>query len=177
LAHINNYEFPQNFRYRDWNGGGTGLQPDVAGGYAWLMLGLYDLTHTEKYLDEAKASIAHVAGKGFDLAYETQMTAYSAAAAQRLYSMTKDVSYRGYATLALANLFHATRLWDCTYGLCRKGTVTTPISVSIPCPGRITSPCWSNMKRGSVYETTCGMRRMRRPTCTPWSRAFSPTLR
>lgn len=121
LAHTNNYEFPQTFRYRDWNGGGTGLQPDVAGGYAWLMLGLYDLTHTEKYLDEARASIAHVAGKGFDLAYETQMTAYTAAAAQRLYTMTKDVSYRGYATLALANLFHATRLWDCTYGLCRKG--------------------------------------------------------
>ena len=121
LAHTNTYEFPQNFRYRDWKGGGTGLQPDVAGGYAWLMLGLFDLTHNAKYLDEAKSSIAHVAGKGFDLAYETHMTAYTAAAAQRLYTMTKDVSYRGYATLALANLFHATRLWDCTYGYCRKG--------------------------------------------------------
>ncbi|MBV9280918.1 MAG: hypothetical protein JOZ41_12625 [Chloroflexi bacterium] len=122
FAHANGYEFPQTFRYSDWNGGQSGLQPDVAGGYAWLMLGLYDLTKDSHYLDEAKASIAHVAGKGFDLAYETQMSAYTTAAAQRLYLMTRDSTYRGYALLALANLFHATRLWDCTYGSCRKGS-------------------------------------------------------
>jgi hypothetical protein len=121
LAHANRYEFPQNFRYSDWNGQNTGLQPDVAGGYAWLMLGVYDLTKDTRYLDEAKASIAHVAGKGFGLAYETHMLGYSAAAAQRLYTMTKDPAYHGDALLALANLFHVTRLWDCTYGNCRKG--------------------------------------------------------
>lgn len=122
LAHNNNYEFPQNFFYRDFKGQGTGLQPDVAGGYAWLMLGLYDLTKKNRYLDEAKAAIAHVVGKGFDLSYETFMTAYAAAAAQRLYKMTGEAAYRGYALLALANLFHATRLWDCTYGFCQKGS-------------------------------------------------------
>lgn len=121
LAHVNGYEFPQDFRYSDFNGKGSGLQPDVAGGYSWLMLGLFDLTKDQRYLDEAKASIAHVQGKGFDLAYETHMSAYSAAAAQRLYSMTGDNAYRNDAVLSLANLFHATRLWDCTYGNCRKG--------------------------------------------------------
>ena len=128
LAHTNNYEFPQDFAFKDMNGAGTGSQADVAGGYAWLMLGLHDLTGNSRYLDEAKASIAHIAGKGFNLTYETQMSAYAAAAAQRLYSMTHDQRYRSYALLALANLFHATRLWDCTYGLCRRLPDTTPCS-------------------------------------------------
>jgi hypothetical protein len=122
LAHQNGYEFPQTFHYSDWNGQSTGVQPDVAGGYAWLMLGLYDLTKNTRYLDEAKASIAHLAGKGFALSYEPHMTAYGAAAAQRLFTITGDVAYRGYARLALANLFHLTRLWDCTYGTCHKAS-------------------------------------------------------
>src|ERR1041385_8366021 len=86
------------------------------------MLGLYGLTGDAQYLDESKASIAHVAGTGFDLSYETHMSAYTAAAAQRLYTMTGDTVYHGYAVLALANLFHAVRLWDCTYGTCKKGS-------------------------------------------------------
>jgi hypothetical protein len=122
LAHVNRYEFPQNFAYSDFNGSGSQVEPDVAGGYAWLMLGLHDLTGDARYLDESKISIAHVAGRGFDLSYETHMSAYTAAAAQRLYAMTRDAAYRGYAVLALANLFHAVRLWDCTYGVCKKGS-------------------------------------------------------
>jgi hypothetical protein len=122
LAHTNNYEFPQDFQFSTWNGQNTGLQPDVAGGYAWLMLGMYDLTKDSRYLDEAKASMAHVAGKGFGLAYETHMLGYTAAAGQQLFTLTGDPSYRAEALLALANLFHVTRLWDCTYGLCRKGS-------------------------------------------------------
>src|SRR5205823_472314 len=86
LAHVNGYEFPQTFQYSDWNGKGTGLQADVAGGYAWLMLGLYDLTQDQRYLGEAQASIVHLEGKGFDLSYETHMSAYAAAAAERLYA-------------------------------------------------------------------------------------------
>jgi hypothetical protein len=122
LAHVNRYAFPQNFAYSDFDGAGSQVEHDVAGGYAFLMLGLYDLTRDARYLDEARASIAHVAGTGFDLSYETHMSAYTAAAAQRLYTMTGDAAYRGYALLALANLFHAVRLWDCTYGACVKGT-------------------------------------------------------
>ncbi len=74
LAHVNGYEFPQNFAYSDLNGSGSQVEHDVAGGYAWLMLGLSELTGNAQYL------------------------------------------------LALANLFHAVRLWDCTYGMCRKGS-------------------------------------------------------
>ena len=122
LAHVNGYEFPQNFAYSDLNGSGSQVEHDVAGGYAWLMLGLYSLTGDAQYLDEAEASIAHVAGTGFDLSYETHMSAYTAAAAQRLYTMTGGTAYHDYAVLALANLFHAVRLWDCTYGMCRKGS-------------------------------------------------------
>ncbi|HZS94352.1 MAG TPA: hypothetical protein VFA78_06125 [Chloroflexota bacterium] len=122
LAHDNNYVFPQSFQYGVWKGGQSTPEPDVAGGYAWLMLGLYDLTGDSSYLTEAETSIAHVAGRGFNLSYETHMTAYTAAAAERLYHVTGDATYRGYALLALANLFHATRLWDCTYGACASGS-------------------------------------------------------
>jgi len=121
LAHVNGYAFPQSFAYGDFNGSSSQVEHDVAGGYAWLMLGLYDLTGKAQYVDESKASIAHVAGTGFDLSYETHMSAYTAAAAQRLYTMTGDAAYHGYAVLALANLFHAVRLWDCAYGTCKKG--------------------------------------------------------
>lgn len=122
LAHVNRYAFPQDFAYSDFNGAGSQVEHDVAGGYAWLMLGLYDLTRDTRYLDESKAAIAHVAGAGFDLSYETHMSAYTAAAAQRLYTMTGNAAYHGDAVLALANLFHAVRLWDCTYGTCKKGS-------------------------------------------------------
>jgi hypothetical protein len=122
LAHVNGYAFPQSFAYGDFNGSGSQVEHDVAGAYAWLMLGLYDLTGKAQYVDESKAAIAHVAGTGFDLSYETHMSAYTAAAAQRLYTMTGDDAYHGYAALALANLFHAVRLWDCTYGMCKKGS-------------------------------------------------------
>lgn len=122
LAHVNRYAFPQSFAYSDLNGSGSQVEHDVAGGYAWLMLGLYDLTGDKRYLDESKSAIAHVAGTGFDLSYETHMSAYTAAAAQRLYTMTGDPAYHGDAVLALANLFHAVRLWDCTYGACKKGS-------------------------------------------------------
>lgn len=122
LAHVNSYEFPQNFAYSDFHGSGSQVEHDVAGGYAWLMLGLNELTGDARYLDESKASIAHVGGTGFDLSYETHMSAYTAAAAQRLYAITGDATYHGYAVLALANLFHAVRLWDCTYGTCKKGS-------------------------------------------------------
>ena len=74
------------------------------------MLGLHELTGDAQYLDESKAAIAHVGGTGFDLSYETHMSAYTAAAAQRLYTMTGDTTYHGYAVLALANLFHAVRI-------------------------------------------------------------------
>lgn len=121
LAHTNSYKFPVTFQYGVWKGGQSALEPDVAGGYCWLMLGLFDLTRETRYRDEAEASIRHVAGSGFTLSYETHMTAFTAAAAQRLYRMTGDARYRGYALLALANLFHATRFWDCTYGVCHKG--------------------------------------------------------
>jgi hypothetical protein len=121
LAHANNYEFPQDFQYGVWVAKDAPVQPDVCGGYAWLMLGMYSLIGETRYLDEAKASIAHVAGKGFGLAYELHMTAYTAAAAEHLYRITGDTTYQGYAALALANLFHAARLWDCTYGLCHAG--------------------------------------------------------
>ncbi len=51
LAHVNGYAFPQNFAYSDFNGSGSQVEHDVAGGYAWLMLGLYELTGDARYLD------------------------------------------------------------------------------------------------------------------------------
>lgn len=121
LAHANKYNFPVTFQYGVWSAPQSDLEPDVAGGYAWLMLGMYDLVGDQRYVDEAKAALATVARRGFGLGYELQMSAYTAAAAQRLYTMTGDTRFRAAALVGLANVFHATRLWECTYGLCVKG--------------------------------------------------------
>lgn len=137
LAHHVGYAFPRAILYGSWQGGG-GLQPDVTGAYAYLMLQLYDLTHQRSYLDEAKAGVDHLAGYGFHLAYETHMTALAATAAARLYALTGERRYLELSLLPLANLFAATWIWDCGYGTCAGGAYHTFFGLSpLPWSGYI----------------------------------------
>jgi hypothetical protein len=105
-------------------------QQDVAGGYAYLMLGLYRMTHRVNYLHEAKASIVKLLGYGFTLSYELHMTAYGAAAAEILSKMFNASVYRRVASVALANFFNSVRLWDCNYGHCAHGAYHTYMGVN-----------------------------------------------
>ncbi len=114
FAHAVDYEFPQFYNFDTWRG--TGREPDCAGGYAYHMLLLHDLTTDAFYLDEARAAIEHLAGHGFRLAYETHITAQAAAACARLADLTGDAEYLQLSFAPLANLLHLTWLWECDYG-------------------------------------------------------------
>jgi hypothetical protein len=114
FGHAVDYEFPQFYNFDTWRG--TGREPDCAGGYAYYMLLLHDLTGDALYLDEARAAIEHLAGHGFQLAYETHITAQAAAACGRLANLTGDAGYLQLSFAPLANLLHLTWLWECDYG-------------------------------------------------------------
>ncbi|NOX38875.1 MAG: T9SS type A sorting domain-containing protein [Calditrichaeota bacterium] len=115
LAHNVNYEFPVKFAYAG-NQPLYGSEPDAVGGYAYLMLDVFELTGDSTYLREAIAGISHFEGKGFDLMYEVHMSAIGAAACARLYAMTGDPWYLGLSYVALANIFRLTWMWECDYG-------------------------------------------------------------
>jgi hypothetical protein len=114
FAHTVDYQFPQFYNFDTWRG--TGREPDCAGGYAYYMLLLHDLTGNALYLDEARAAIEHLAGHGFRLAYEAHITAQAAAACARLANLTGNAKYIQLSFAPLANLLHLTWLWECDYG-------------------------------------------------------------
>ena len=129
IAHKGSYVFPMDIHYQNLVLSGP-AQRDVAGGYAFLMLGLHDLTHRSLYVGEAKAAVKRLLGVGFLLSYELHMTAYGAAAAAALFRSTHQTVYRQAARVALANFFHSVRLWDCTYGTCAHGRYHTYMGVN-----------------------------------------------
>ncbi len=115
FAHTVDYDFPVFFSYDTFQKI-SGSEPDVAGGYAYLMLKAYDLKPDSLYLHEAQKSIAHIAGKKLHLSYELQMTGAAAAACARLYRLTGESRYATLSYLPLANLLRHTWLWECNYG-------------------------------------------------------------
>jgi hypothetical protein len=129
LGHKVHYVFPMDVQCPGLLTSGA-AQTDVAGGYAYLMLGLYGMTHRQLYLNEAQASLPHLLGHGFFLSYEVHMTAYGAATAEELYQRFHASIYRRIAAATLANFFNSVRLWDCTYGNCAGGRFHTYMGVN-----------------------------------------------
>ncbi len=120
-AHAVEYEFHLFYNFPDpaaperaWKG--TGREPDCAGGYAYYMLLLHELTGEASYLEEAKAAIEHLSGHGFGLAYETHITAQAAAAAARLWQLTGDAAYLELSYGPVANLVRLSWLYEVDYG-------------------------------------------------------------
>jgi hypothetical protein len=120
FAHSNNYLFPRFYSFDTWEG--TEREPDAGGGYAYYMLLLHDLTGESHYIDEARNALQALEGFGFRLAYETHMTAITAAAAARLYQLDGDAAYLALINRALANLLRLSWLWECDYGWMGEGT-------------------------------------------------------
>ena len=119
FARTVNYNFPVFFSYDTFQPI-SGSEPDVAGGYAYVMLTCYNLTNDSLYLEEAKKSIEHIKGKGLNLSYELQMTAATAAACARLYRITGDSSYLSLSYVPLANILQHSWLWECDYGAAKE---------------------------------------------------------
>jgi hypothetical protein len=95
---------------------GKGGEKDVAGLYALVMLHAWQLTKENKYLLEAKKAAKTLQGKGFELFYQANNTAFSANAMLWLYKETKEQVYLDLAYLCLANIFKNFQLWECNYG-------------------------------------------------------------
>ncbi len=95
---------------------GKGGEKDVAGIYAHVMLQAFELTGSRKYLSEAEKAASSLKGKGFNLLYQANNTAFSAGALLRLNKLTGKKIYMDLCYLCLANLFKNVQLWNCTYG-------------------------------------------------------------
>jgi hypothetical protein len=95
---------------------GKGGEKDVAGLYALVMLHAWQLTKENKYLLEAKKAAKTLQGKGFELFYQANNTAFSANAMLWLFKETKDQLYLDLAYLCIANIFKNFQLWECNYG-------------------------------------------------------------
>lgn len=124
-AHAVDYEFHLFYNFPDpaapesaWKG--TGREPDCAGGYAYYVLLLHELTGEARYLDEARAAIEHLRGHGFTLAYETHITAQAAAAAAWLWQLTGDTTYLDLSYGPVANLVRLSWLYEVDYGPAAK---------------------------------------------------------
>jgi hypothetical protein len=110
FAHAVDYQFPRFYSFDTWEG--TGREPDAGGGFAYFMLLLHDITAESRYLDEARSALLALEGHGFQLAYETHMTAITAAAAARLFELEPDPAYLNIINQALANLLRLSWLWE-----------------------------------------------------------------
>ncbi|MBC7252258.1 MAG: hypothetical protein H5T62_18520, partial [Anaerolineae bacterium] len=124
FAQAVDYRFPQFYSFDTWQG--TGREPDATGAFAYYMLLLHELTAEERYLDQARTALHSLQGYGFRLAYETHMTALTAAAAARMYQLEADPFYLEVVNRAVANLMRLSWLWECDYGW-MKGDSDQPL--------------------------------------------------
>nr|WP_067060794.1 hypothetical protein [Mucilaginibacter sp. L294] len=122
VAHHFNYDWPVMYNMETLEvvkaetQPGKGGEKDVAGLYALVMLHAWQLTKENKYLLEAKKAAKTLKGKGFELFYQANNTAFGANAMLWLYKETKEEQYLDLAYLCLANIFKNFQLWDCNYG-------------------------------------------------------------
>jgi hypothetical protein len=122
VAHHFNYEWPVMYNMETLEvvkaetQPGKGGEKDVAGLYSLVMLHAWQLTKEDKYLSEAKKAAKTLRGKGFDLFYQANNTAFGANAMLWLYKETKEQVYLDLAYLSLANIFKNFQLWECKYG-------------------------------------------------------------
>ena len=87
-------------------------QTDVGGLYAQVMLQLYDLTHDDRFLVEARTAIDVAKGMKFNLNYQANLTAWGAAACMRLWRITDEAIHRDQSYVYLASFFHNCEIWQ-----------------------------------------------------------------
>lgn len=95
-------------------------QTDVSGLYAYVMLLGFELTHEERFLQEARAAMEAARGLRFKLNYQANLTAWGAAAAVRLWRVTKDEEWRRLSYIYLASFLHNCAAWETEIGHSRQ---------------------------------------------------------
>lgn len=86
------------------------------------MLQAFELTHKQRFLDEAEKAIAAARGMRFDLNYQANLTAWGAAACIRLWRITNRQEHLDQSYVYLASFFHNSQIWKSDIGLARHWT-------------------------------------------------------
>ena len=122
VAHHFDYEWPVFYKMdtlevvKKETAPGKGGEKDVPGSYAHLMLLLFRLTKEKRYLNEAEKSVKKLIGRGFDIFYQANNTAFSAGALLELFKITGKQQYLDLSYACLACLFKNIQIWNCQYG-------------------------------------------------------------
>lgn len=87
-------------------------QSDVGGIYAYVMCQAFELTDDRSYLEEAEKAIEGLSHHTFDLLYQSNLTAFGAAACAWLYTLTRQERYIDQCGVFIANLMHNSIIWE-----------------------------------------------------------------
>lgn len=91
---------------------GAGLgQTDVGGIYAYVMMQAHQLSGEVRYIDEARKALAAAEGYRFELAYQTNLTAWGATACLKLYKLTGERRFLDQSLTFIASFLHNCELW------------------------------------------------------------------
>jgi hypothetical protein len=91
-------------------------QTDVGGLYAYVMLQAFELTGDAVYADEARAALRAARGERFEMAYQTNLTGWGAAACAKLWYADRNDEWLNQSYVFVANVVHNCELWDSQLG-------------------------------------------------------------
>lgn len=97
-------------------------QTDVGGIYAYVMVQAWEMTGDRQYLDEAKQALKTLEDERFELAYQTNLTAWGAVACLKLWLLDKTSHYLDQSLTFIASFVHNCELWDSKVGFAGKYT-------------------------------------------------------
>lgn len=123
-----NYTWPIQYDVRNFNvitsaRNDEGLgQTDVGGVYAYVMLLAHKLTQETVYLQEAKAALRALKDVRFELAYQTNLTAWGATACMKLWALERDPAILAQSEVFIAAFLHNCGMWESKIGHARRYT-------------------------------------------------------
>lgn len=118
VAHHFKYNWPVMFNVQTWEVIQATRkeeepgQSDAGGLYAHIMLQAWQLTKETRYLCEAEKAIRATEGRDFNLAYQTNLTAWGVNACIQLWRILGDEFYRDQSYVFLASFFHNCVIWE-----------------------------------------------------------------
>jgi hypothetical protein len=126
IARHFNYRWPVTYNVKtlavtkDCRKPGDPGQSDVGGIYAYVMLQAFELTNDREYLEEAQKAIEALSDYTFDLLYQSNLSAFGAAACAWLYHLTEQGRYIEQCSVFVANLIHNSIMWQSQIGAAKN---------------------------------------------------------
>jgi len=102
----------ENFEVIEKERGPNGLgQTDVGGIYAYVMLQAHQLSGDQRYVEEARKALKKLENFRFELAYQTNLTAWGAVACLKMWRLDKEQRYLDQSLVFVASFLHNCELW------------------------------------------------------------------